>query len=66
MIFAGTKFDSTVRINMGFVCLSGCVWQPSFSGVYSFWIHCAAREQEGPFPQMVRADEQLKLEHDAK
>lgn len=51
---------------MGFVCLSGCVWQPSFSGVYSFWIHCAAREQEGPFPQMVRADEQLKLEHDAK
>ena len=47
---------------MGFVCLSGRVWQPSFSGVYSFWIHCAARKQEGPFPEMVRAEEHQNLD----
>lgn len=44
------------------MCLSGCVWQPSFSGFHSFWIHCAARKQEGPFPQMVSTDEQLNLD----
>lgn len=27
------------------VCFySGCIWQPSFSGFYSFGIHCAARK----------------------
>lgn len=39
----------------GCLCVSGCLWQPGISGFYSFWIHCAARKQEGPFPQMVRA-----------
>lgn len=38
---------------------SGCIWQPSFSGFYSFRIHCAARKQKDPFPQMVSRDDQL-------
>lgn len=41
---------------------SGCIWQPSFSGFYSFWIHCAARKQKDPFPQMVSTDNQLNLD----
>lgn len=46
---------------MGFMCLSGCFWKPCLSGFYSLWIHCAARKPEGPSPQMVSTDEQLKL-----
>lgn len=41
--------------------LSGCVWEPGFFGFHPFWIHCAARKQEGSLPQMVSRDEELKL-----
>lgn len=41
---------------------SGCIWQPSFSGFYAFWIHCAARKQKDPFPEMVSTDDQLNLD----
>lgn len=39
----------------GCLCFSGRFWKPSISGFHSLWIHCAARKQEGPLPQMVRA-----------
>lgn len=41
--------------------LSGCVWEPGFFGFHAFWIHCAARKQEGSLPQMVSRDEELKF-----